>query len=542
VNKSAKEPDYIVVGAGSAGCVVAARLSDAGYRVALLEAGGSDKRFWIRVPVGYGKTFFDEQVNWKYLTQSDSGLNGRSSYWPRGKVIGGSSSINAMVYYRGLPHDYDDWALAGNPSWSWNNVQDTFHSIENFLDSQNKIHGNGVLKITDPSRWYHCIRDFYFNAARELKLPHNPNMIDGEGVGDYCITSRDGLRCSAANAFLYPALKNGRIELIQNATAQHILFDDNRATGIEYKKNGHTTRLYAKHEVIICGGAINSPKLLEHSGIGDAQRLSSLGIDVVCDSPHVGENLQDHIAISYFYRSKIPTLNNQLHSSWGKVLAGIRYLLTRKGPLALSVNQCGGFVRSDPSQPVPNMQLYVSPITYSKSPDNKLTTVNPDSYAGFQLCFQPSRPKSRGSIHVDSTDPQDHPIIMPKYLSSEDDVDDIVRGGVLMKQFAQSNALGSIIEEPIDADPSHMSPDELVEDFRNRADTVFHPCGTCRMGMGVESSVVNERMKVHGANGLRVIDASVFPNVTSGNTNGPTIMLAYRSAGFIIEDQQHSNL
>ena len=542
MNTSTEEFDCIVVGAGSAGCVVAARLSEAGYRVALLEAGGSDKKFWIRVPVGYGRLFFDERVNWKYSSEADKGLNGRSSYWPRGKVVGGSSSINAMVYYRGLPHDYDDWASAGNPFWSWDQVKSTFIKIENFLDSKNKVHGDGALKITDPGRWYHRIRDYYFKAAIELGLPHNPNMIADEGVGDYCITSRDGWRCSAANAFLYPAMKNGRITLIKDATAERIIFKDGRATGVEFCKGRQRRQLYANREVIICGGAVNSPKLLEHSGIGDETRLSSLGIDVVCHSPQVGENLQDHIAVSYFYRSKIPTLNNQLHSNWGKMLAGIRYLLTRKGPLSLSVNQCGGFVRSDSTQQVADMQLYLSPITYSKSADNTSTTLNPDSYAGFQICFQPSRPKSRGSIHIHSTDTDQAPIIKPEYLSDPQDINDIVRGGALMKRFAQTKALGSIIEAPVSVDPVTMSNDELIEDFRNRADTVFHPCGTCRMGQDIRSSVVDQRMRVHGVKGLRVVDASVFPNVTSGNTNGPTIMLAYRSADFIVADLQNSNL
>jgi choline dehydrogenase len=532
--------DYVIVGAGTAGCVLANRLSaDGKTRVLLLEAGGSDRTIWIQLPIGYGRTFFDPRVNWMYDTQAIPGLNGRSSYWPRGKVIGGSGSINAMVHVRGQPHDFDDWAAAGNPGWGWDDVLPYFIKSEDHDLGASEWHGaGGPQQVTDISARAHPLCQTFIETGRALGFAATPdfNGAQSEGVGIFSINTRGGRRSSTANEYLRPALKRGTVELRTKAQATRILFEGNRAVGVEYRRGGQMEEARATREVILCGGAINSPQLLQLSGIGDATLLRSLGITPLVDAPAVGQNLQDHLAVSYFYKTSVPTLNDELAPLSGKIKAGLHYLLNRGGPLSMSVNQGGGFIRSVPDAPRVNLQLYFSPVSYTKSPLSERKLLNPDPFSAFLLSFNSCRPTSRGHLQIASPDPFVYPTIQPNYLSTQQDVDEARAGNRLLRALAGAAPLADIITQELVPGAHLQSDDELLEDFRTRADTVYHPCSTCMMGPDPATSVVDARLRVHGVQGLRVIDASIFPNITSGNINAPTVMVAEKGAAMVIED------
>ncbi len=534
-----EEFDFIVVGAGTAGCVLASRLTENGkYSVLLLEAGGSDWSIWIQMPIGYGRTFFDKRINWMYDTEPVASLGGRRSYWPRGKVVGGSGSINAMVYVRGQPNDFEDWKAAGNPGWGWDDVLPYFTKSEDF-DRYSAHHGRGGPQhVTEITPHVHPVCHSFIETAEGLGLPVTTdfNGSHPEGVGFYQINTRGGWRSSTANAFLHPALKRKNLELRMYAQASRILFDGKRATGVEYRQRGKTVQIKARREVILSGGAINSPQLLMLSGIGDAEHLKTIGIEPVVEVKAVGRNLQDHIAVSYFYKVRTATLNDVLHPLLGKIRAGLRYMADRAGPLSLSVNQSGGFVRSDPSKQHPNLQLYFSPVSYTKTPLSERKLLNPDPFSAFLLSHNPCRPTSRGHIELASANPADHPVIHPNYLATQSDIDDVVAGNRLLRQLAQTRPLSDIITEELVPGIEVEGDEALLADFRARADTVYHPTSTCMMGADPATAVVDQRLRVHGALGLRVIDASVFPTITSGNTNAPTVMVAEKGAAMILED------
>ena len=534
-----EEFDYIIVGAGTAGCVLANRLTaDGKTTVLLLEAGGSDLSIWIQMPIGYGRTFFNRRINWMYDTQAIEALDGRRSYWPRGKVVGGSGSINAMVYVRGQPRDFDDWKAAGNAGWGWDDVLPYFKKSEDF-DWHSAHHGRGGPQhVTDISPFVHPICNSFIESAQAVGFPRSSDFNGGnpEGVGIYQINTRGGWRASTANAFLHPALKRKNLTLRTNAHATRILFDGKRAVGIAYKRRGKLHEVRARAEVILCGGAINSPQLLMLSGIGDAAHLKSVGIEPLVDAKAVGQNLQDHIAVSYFYKTRTATLNDLLHPLIGKMWAGLRYMADRAGPLSLSVNQSGGFVRSDPSQPHVNLQLYFSPVSYTKTPLSDRKLLNPDPFSAFLLSHNPCRPTSRGHITLASADYAQHPIIQPNYLSTQKDIDDVLAGNRLLRTIAATRPLADIITEEIIPGREIDGDEALLADFRARADTVYHPTSTCIMGPDPATSVVDARLRVHGVEGLRVIDASIFPTITSGNTNAPTVMVAEKGAAMVIDD------
>ena len=533
-----EEFDYIIVGAGTAGCVLANRLTEDGKTtVLLLEAGGSDRSIWIQMPIGYGRTFFDRRINWMYDTEPVEALDGRRSYWPRGKVIGGSGSINAMVYVRGQPRDYDDWKALGNPGWGWDDVLPWFKKSEDF-DWHSAHHGRGGPQhVTDMSAHVHPVCHSFIESARTLgfRASADLNGADTEGVGMYQINTRGGWRASTANAFLRPALKRRTLKLRTRAFATRVLFDGRRATGIAYTHRGKACTVRARREVILSGGAINSPQLLMLSGIGDPEQLRSLGVQPVLDVPQVGRNLQDHLAVSYFYKVRTPTLNDVLHPLFGKMRAGLRYIADRAGPLSLSVNQSGGFVRSDPAKPGVNLQLYFSPVSYTKTPLSDRKLLNPDPFSAFLLSHNPCRPTSRGHLELVSADPTAHPAIHPNYLATQNDIDDVLAGNRLLRRIATTRPLADIITEEIIPGRAVEGDDAQLADFRARADTVYHPTSTCMMGPDPATSVVDARLRVHGIDGLRVIDASVFPTITSGNTNAPTVMVAEKGAAMIRE-------
>lgn len=533
------EFDFIVVGAGTAGCVLANRLTEDGrFTVLLVEAGGSDRSIWIQMPIGYGRTFFDRRINWMYDTEPVESLGGRRSYWPRGKVIGGSGSINAMVYVRGQPRDFDDWKELGNPGWGWDDVLPYFKKSEDF-DWHSAHHGRGGPQhVTDISPYVHPVCHSFVETAQALGFPASSDFNGGkpEGVGYYQINTKGGWRASTANAFLHPARKRRSLTLHTQAHAQRILFEGRRAVGVEYAHKGRVCKAKARREVILSGGAINSPQLLMLSGVGDAQKLKNLGIESVVNTPAVGQNLQDHIAVSYFYKVRTATLNDLLHPMLGKIRAGLRYMADRAGPLSLSVNQSGGFVRSDPRKAYPNLQLYFSPVSYTKTPLSERKLLNPDPFSAFLLSHNPCRPTSRGHLELASSDPQTYPVIHPNYLATQDDIDDVLAGNRLLRQLVQTRPLADIITEELIPGAGVEGDEALLADFRARADTVYHPTSTCMMGPDPTSSVVDARLNVHRTTGLRVIDASVFPTITSGNTNAPTVMVAEKGAAMVLAD------
>ena len=532
--------DYIVVGAGSAGCVLADRLSaDGAHRVLILEAGGADDSFWIKTPIGYGRTFADASVNWKYEAAPSPGLGGRTMYWPRGRVVGGSSSINALVYCRGMPADFDDWRAMGNTGWGWDDVRPYFEKSERRVDPAGRAHTAGALDVKDVEPYLHPVRRHWFAAAAELALPvtRDFNGDHPEGIGCYQVTIRRGKRWSAADAFLRPALRRRNVELITHAWASRVRTDGRRACGVEYVRDGATHYAEAGREVIVCGGSVNSPQLLQLSGIGPGERLRDLGIPVVLDNPAVGGNLQDHLAVSYSFEATEPTLNDVLHSPFGKLAAGMRYLLMRSGPLSLSVNQFGGFLRGDPAGTRADLQLYFNPITYGAGDANR-KSINVDPFPGFILCFQPTRPTSCGRIDITSPDFRKAPLIAPNYLATEKDERDAVNGGLLIQRIARTQAMQSLIRASIAPDPCALDETGLLADFRARAATVYHPVSTCRMGPRITDSVVDSNLRVHGIDKLRVVDASVFPTVTSANTNAPTLMVAQKAADLILKEPE----
>jgi len=531
------EWDYIIVGAGSAGCAVAGRLSESGkHRVLLLEAGPSDRNFWIRMPIGYGRTFYDPRVNWMYETEPVPGFAGRTSYWPRGKVLGGSSSINAMVYSRGQASDFDEWEALGNPGWGWSQVLQTYRKLEDHDLGASEFHGRGgPLHVTTIDGAAHPLSRLFIAAAQETGLVFNRDLNGQtiEGAGLYQITTRKGFRESAASAYLRRPGPN--LQILTDAHATRIIFEGRKAAGVSYQQGNAIHEARASREVIICAGSIGSPHLLQLSGVGPAKILRRQGIAVMSDSAAVGRNLQDHLCYDFTYRSHAPSLNNVLRPWHGKLKAGLQYIMARNGPLSLSLNQAGGYYRSQPSLKAPDIQLYFSPLTYEKAPPKTRPLMSPDPFPGFCTSISPCKPKSMGHLEIISPDWRIHPAIHPNYLSEPDDLATMVTAARFLRKLGDAPSLAAVIDAELKPGKSIASDAELAEDIRNRAYSVFHPVGTCRMGRDPSSSVVDPQLRVHGLDGLRVIDASIFPTITSGNTNAPAIMVGERGASFILQ-------
>lgn len=532
--------DYVIVGAGSAGCVVAERLSASGrHSVLVLEAGGTDHRFFVQMPLGYGKCFFDPAVNWNYKTEPDPGLAGNADHWPRGKLLGGSSSINAMVWIRGHPADYDAWAAQGNSGWGWQDVLPAFKAIEHNAAGANAWRGQGgPLHVTSCDDEVHPLTKRYLQAAQQAGLARNPdfNGHSQEGVGVYQISTKDGRRMSAARAFLRPAMKRRNIRVETKALATKVLFEGRRAVGVEYEQNGARRTARAGKEVILCGGSINSAQLLQLSGVGPVELLRELGIEIVAANENVGRNLQDHIGINYTFKGRTATLNQILRPWWGKMWVGMQYLLMRSGPLSLSMNNAGGFFRTDPALDRPNMQLYFQAFSTVIPKAGERPILTPDPYPGFSIGLSNCRPTSRGAIMIRTANPRDYPRIVANALSTEADTQEMLAAVKFVRRIADQPAMKEFIVEEILPGPSVTSDQALIQDFRKRSGTVYHPVSTCRMGPEPATSVVDPRLRVHGLDGLRVIDASVFPDNISGNTNAPTIMVGWKGAQMVMED------
>jgi choline dehydrogenase len=537
------EYDYIIVGAGTAGCVLANRLTAGGeHRVLLLEAGGSDRSPWIKVPIGYGRTFNDPRYNWMYEAQADPALDNRRAFWPRGKVLGGSSSINAMIYVRGQPGDFEDWQAAGNPGWSWAEVLPWFRKLEDHAWGASEFHGaGGPVHVSDVSASVHPLCATFLEACAALGIARTRdfNGAQPEGAGLWQVTIHNGVRVSSATAYLHPAMRRANLTVQLRSQATRVLFSGTRASGIEYLRGGVRQVAEARGEVLLAAGAINSPQLLELSGIADAQLLQRLGIPVIVDSPAVGRGLQDHVAVNYFYRSRVPTLNDQLAPLFGKVKAALRYVLGRRGPLAMSVNQAGAFLRSRPGLSRPNLHIYFNPASYSTTTlGAKRRLLNPDPYPGFLMSFNTCRPTSRGTVHIRSSDPLAAPAICPNSLSTPEDVQDVFDGARVLRRIAAAAPLAQVIASERQPGAEVQSDNAVLADFRQRAGSVFHASGTCAMGPAGRTAVVDARLRVHGVAGLRVVDASVFPNITSGNTNTPALMVAEKASDLILQDSR----
>ncbi|MDO9418098.1 GMC family oxidoreductase [Pararhizobium sp.] len=532
--------DFVIIGAGSAGCILASRLSESGrYSVLLVEAGGKDDSIWFKIPVGYAKSYYNPAVNWMYSTEPEAELDNRRIYVPRGKVQGGSGSINAMVFVRGAADDFDDWAAAGNPGWGASDVLPYFRKLETHEKGASDWHGDsGPIHVTPMRGMTHPVTDAFLRGCEELQLPASAdfNGASLEGAGVYDINTRRGRRSHSSAEYLRPALKRQNLTVERRALAQKLTFAaDGSANGVEVLQNGVHRRFSARREVIVAAGAVDTPKLLQLSGIGDAAALSAKGLLMRAHLPAVGENLQDHLCASFYYRANRPTLNGVFGSLFGQAALGLQYVLTRKGPFAMSVNQAGGFFRGKADEERPNIQLYFNPLSY-RIPVNRSASMLPEPYPGFLIAFNSCRPTSRGRISIASADPAEAPLIQPNYLSTQRDIDEVTQGSRLVRRIASAPSLAAIIEDEVSPSAVVESDAALLDYFRSNASSIYHLCGTCMMGPDSRTSVVDARLRVHGVAGLRVVDASVFPNVTAGNINAPTMMVAEKGAAMILED------
>jgi choline dehydrogenase len=531
--------DYIIVGAGSAGSVLANRLTENGkHRVTVIEAGGTDYRFFVHLPLGYGKLFYNPAVNWAYQTEPDPGFAGQRDYWPRGKILGGSSSINAMVYIRGHRADYEEWG-AENQGWGWDECLSAYRALEDNEAGADAYRGaGGPLFISANQRGLHPLVQDYIKACDQAGLPHNPdfNGAEQEGAGIYQMTIKSSRRNSAARAFLHPAMRRPNLDVITRAQVTRVLIEQGRAVGVEYVKGGQTHILRCNAEVILSGGAINSPQLLQLSGIGPAGLLSGLGIPVVQDNPNVGDHLNDHQGINYTWEMKVPTYNDILRPWWGKAWVGAQYLLTGGGPLAKSINHGGGFFRTRPDLDRPNMQLYLQAFSTLIPRVGERPLLTPDPFSGLSIGLSNCRPTSRGHIRINTADPLMHPTITANAYSTENDVTEMLAAVKFLRKIAAQPAFSSLVKAELRPGPEVQSDDDLIADFRARSGTVYHPSCTARMGRDAATSVVDARLRVHGVSGLRVIDASAFPNLIAGNTNAPAMLMGWKGAELVLAD------
>jgi choline dehydrogenase len=528
------EFDYIVIGAGSAGCVLAARLSeDPSVRVLLLEAGPPDRSFWIHLPIGYGKTMWSKKYNWCFETDPDPNMNGRRIYWPRGKTLGGSSSINGLIYIRGQREDYDHWASLGNAGWGYDDVLPYFIRSERNQRGADAFHGaDGPLSVSSIGAKHELIEAF-IGGANQMGVPRTEdfNGAKQEGAGYYQLTTWNGLRWSTAKGYLDPARSRGNLRVETDAQATKILFERKRAVGVQYRQGGVMKEVRCSSEVLLCAGAIQSPQLLQLSGVGPGALLQKHGVNVVHDSRGVGENLQDHLQIRLGYECTKPiTTNDALNSLWGRAKLGMEWLFRRSGPLAVGINQGGCFMRALPHEAqTPDIQFHVATL----SADMAGGQVHP--YSGFTFSICQLRPESRGHIRIRSTDPFEVPEMQPNYLSTELDRRTTIAGVKAARAIAQSAAMQPYVKREVKPGPEAASDSDILEFCRNNGATIFHPSGTCRMGSD-DNAVLDTRLRLRGVDGLRVIDCSAMPTLVSGNTNAPVVMMAEKAVDMIRED------
>jgi choline dehydrogenase len=527
------EFDYVIVGAGSAGCVLANRLSaDGKNSVLLLEAGPKDTNLWIHVPLGYGRLFKEKTVNWMYQTEPEPGLDGRSVFQPRGKVLGGSSSINGLLYVRGQHEDYDRWRQRGNAGWGYDDVLPYFKKAEDQQRGADKYHGaGGPLPVSD---WRHAdpLSEAFVVAAAETGIPTNPdfNGASQEGAGFFQTTTRRGRRASTAFSYLRPAKSRGNLQVETSALAQRILFEGRHARAVEYRQQGRLRTARARKEILVSSGAYNSPQLLQLSGVGPADLLNKHGIDIVLDAPGVGNDLQDHMQVRLVTRcAQRITLNDIVNHPVRRIMAGVQYAAFRKGPLTIAAGTSGAFFKTNPRLATPDIQIHFLPFSTDKMGE-KL-----HSFSGFSASVCQLRPESRGSLRIKSADPTVPPEIRINYLATETDRAAFIEGIKILRRILGAPALKPYSVEEIHPGPKVTSDEELLNYCRRTGSTVYHPTSTCRMGND-PLAVVDQRLRVRGIEGLRVVDASVMPDLMSGNTNAPTIMIAEKASDMIRED------
>ena len=529
--------DIVIVGAGSAGCIVANKIiNNTNYKVLLLEAGPSDNNPVIQVPLGYGMTFYHKNMNWNFYSEIQKNLHNREIYYPRGKVLGGSGSINAMIYARGLRSDFENWDLSKD--WSWESIKTTYEQIEFAVNDNTKRLPSNKVPVNDISKQHHPILKNFFDASKDFDFTFNKqlkNSIENQ-VGNYNVNIFKGFRTSSSKVFLKPIKNNPNLTILTKAEVLKLNFENNKIVSLNIKHKNKKIIVKPKIGTIMSSGSIMTPYLLLKSGIGNATDLKKNNISVNLHSPNVGKNFQDHLGLDYLYKTFTPTLNKDLGSWSGRIKSVLRYLYNRSGPLALSLNQGGGYINWNSLDPYPNIQLYFNPLTYSVSYKNRRPLLKTDKFNGFIIGFNSCRPKSLGEVTLKPSKDDYIPSINPNYLSDERDLHDLYSTFDFIRHFSANQNISNIIKSPVNIDPIKASNDELLDHFKSSATTIYHPCGTCRMSKDIESGVVSDKLKVHGLENLWIVDASIMPNITSGNINAPVMMLSHLSSKIIIEE------
>ena len=526
------EYDYIIVGAGTAGCVLANRLSaDGKNKVLLLEAGKKDNYHWIHIPVGYLYCIGNPRTDWGYKTFPEPGLNGRSLLYPRGKVLGGCSSINGMIYIRGQAADYDLWRQKGNTGWSWDDILPYFLKSEDYVDGDSEFHSTGGEWRVDNQRLNWEILDKFKEACTQAGIPETTDFNTGnnEGVGYFKVNQKNGFRWNTSKAFLKPKKKLLNLKIEINANVKRVLFEGTKAIGIEFNQNGVDKKVFAKRETILSAGAIGSPMILQYSGIGPAQLLKNYSIDIIQDAPLIGQNLQDHLQIRCAYKVKgVTTLNTQSSTLWGKFKIGLEYALKRSGPLSMSPSQLGAFVKSSDNLELPDLQFHIQPLSLDAfgKPLHKFDALTAS------ICNL--NPESRGTVEICSTNYKDAPKITANYLSTKKDRRIAAQSIRITRNIMLQKALKQYLPEEFSPGLSNQTEEDLIKSAGEIGSTIFHPVGTVQMGPNDEP--LDSRLRVRGIQNLRVVDASIMPNITSGNTNSPTLMIAEKAADMIKED------
>ncbi|MDB2387770.1 GMC family oxidoreductase N-terminal domain-containing protein [Alphaproteobacteria bacterium] len=527
--------DFIIVGAGTAGCLLANRLSANGkYTVALLEAGGSDNYHWVHIPVGYLYCMGNKRTDWLYKTTKQKGLNGRELNYPRGKVMGGCSSINGMIYMRGQANDYDQWRQMGNEGWSWDDVLPYFKNMEDSYEGENKFHGSGGEWKVNQQRLSWEVLDSFKEATIEAGIPQVDDFNEGNnfGVSYFKVNQNDGLRWNTVKAFLKPVKNRKNLRVISKCEVSKIILKNKKAKGVKVFRNGKSEEIYVNREIILSSGSIGSPKILELSGIGNPNILSKLGIDTEVESKNIGENLQDHLQLRVIYElENAKTLNQKANSFIGKLGIGLEYALKRTGPMSMAPSQLGLFAMSDKSHETPNLQFHVQPLSLDKFGEPL------HNFPGLTASVCNLNPQSRGNVHIVSKDYKIAPSIDPNYLSAEKDKIVAAQSIKLARKIISQPAMKKYNPKEYAPGIQFQSEDDLKKVAGDIGTTIFHPVGTCAMGTNV-SSVTDSNLKVRGVEGLRIADASIMPTITSGNTNAPTLMIAEKASEMILKSNK----
>jgi len=529
--------DIVIVGAGSAGCIITNQIiNNTNYKVLLIEAGPSDNNPVIQIPLGYGMTFYHKKMNWNFYSEIQRNLHNREIYYPRGKVLGGSGSINAMIYARGLRSDFEDWNLSED--WSWDNIKATYDQIEFAVNDKTKRLPSNKIPINDVSLQHHPILKNFFETSLDFDFTFNKQLkssIENQ-VGNYNINIFKGFRASSSKVFLKPIKSHPNLTILTKTEVLKLNCENKKIKSLTIKHKNKTINIIPNIGTILSSGSIMTPYLLLKSGIGSAEELKEHNIPLNLHSPHVGKNFQDHLGLDYLYKTFMPTLNKDLGTWGGRIKSVLRYLYNRKGPLSLSLNQGGGYINWNSLDPYPNIQLYFNPLTYSVSYKNKRPLLNTDKFNGFIIGFNSCRPKSLGEVKLKVFKDDYLPSINPNYLSDKRDVYDLYSTFDFIRKFSANKNIKNIIKSPINIDPINASDDEMLDHFKSSATTIYHPCGTCRMSKDINTGVVSDKLKVHDLDNLWIVDASIMPNITSGNINAPVMMLSYLSSKIILEE------